>query len=543
MDRQPGRAPISVLLLACALAAGAAAPARTQSRDLARDPSSGLAGGRPSLDPGHFPVPASLVPNIEFWRAIFSEHTSSRTILHDDRHLDIVYGVVDVADLERAGAPAAAIERARHDRTGDAIRAYQEVLRRLAGDRHAGADTAEMARVRALFARAAGAPDDFGAAVNRVRGQGGLRDQFADAIAVSGLFMPGIERILARRGVPVEIARLPFVESMFNYRARSSAGASGIWQFTRDTGRQYLQIDAVVDARSDVWLAAEAAAAMLADHYARVGSWPVALTGYNHGIAGMARAVRQLGTRDIGVIAARYRSPTFGFASRNFYAEFVAAATVYADRARHFPRVDPLPPLRFDELTPGHFVSMLDLAQLTGTGMVDLVTLNPALHDEVGRGRLLVPAAYPLRVPAGRLAAFEAALARLPASRKRDRQLTVTHRVARGDTLGALARRFDTSVAALRRANGLRSTRIAIGQLLEIPGQTGGWEPLVWTPEADAVAARGDAATSQHRVRPGQTLTQIAQRYGTSVALLMRANDLASSLIRVGQLLDIPSPR
>ena len=165
---------------------------------------------------------------------------------------------------------------------------------------------------------------------------------------------------------------MPFVESMFNYRARSNAGASGVWQFTRATGRMYLQMDSAVDARSDVLLAAEGAAKLLADNYRRVESWPLALTAYNHGISGMVRAVRQLGTRDIGVISEKYRSRTFGFASRNFYSEFVAAVVAYADRARIFRGIRPRPELRFDEFVPGRFVSMLDLAHLTDTDVGEL---------------------------------------------------------------------------------------------------------------------------------------------------------------------------
>ena len=110
------------------------------------------------------------------------------------------------------------------------------------------------------------------------------------------MFMPGITQILRAHGVPAIIASLPFVESMYNYRARSRVGASGVWQMMPGTARQYLQMDAAVDARSDVWLAAEGAAKLLADNYQRVGSWPLALTGYNHGITGIARAVRQVGS-------------------------------------------------------------------------------------------------------------------------------------------------------------------------------------------------------------------------------------------------------
>ena len=501
----------------------------------------------PALDVRHFPVPASLVPSVEFWRAIFSTYGSTETVIHDNLYLDVIYEVVDVSDLKREGASPAVLELTRERRVEAAIARYRRILRRLSGDRSVEVASGDVERVRALFASSSGWDSDLGTARSRVRGQGGLRDRFHEAIEISGMFMPGIERALAQHGVPLEVRCLPFVESMFNYRARSVAGASGVWQFTRATGRMYLQIDSAVDARSDTLLAAEGAARMLADNYRRVSSWPVALTGYNHGIAGMARAVRQLGTTDMGVIAAQYQSPSFGFASRNFYSEFVAAVVTYAERDRLFPDARPRPELKFDEFAPSRFVSMLDLAHLTGADVGELVGLNPALHEDVSRGTMLLPSGYRLRVPHGRGQDFRQVFARLPETRKRDRQLSVIYRVERGDTLGAIARRFQVTAAAMQAANQLpRADRIYVGQQLEIPGTTGGWTPLVWTADVDVTSAGGrprpDAAQPSHRVERGHTLIQIARRYGTTVEQLMRANELRSSVIRVGQVLHIPGP-
>ena len=497
----------------------------------------------PALDPEVFPVPAGLVPAVEFWRDVFGLYDSSQSLIHDDEHLDVVFTVIDVSDLVRGGATPAAIERAQRDRVRDALRHYQQVLRRLGGDLSAEASETDMARVRQLYAASAKGVADFRPAATRVRAQTGLRDRFREAIQVSGLFMPGIEQILGEHGVPEIVKSLPFVESMYNYEARSRVGASGVWQIMPGTARQYIQMDSAVDARSDVWLAAEGAARLLADNYRRVLSWPLALTGYNHGIAGMERAVRQVGSASIDAIVDQYQSRTFGFASRNFYAEFVAAATVFADRAVLFPGIEPLPPLEFDAYVPGRFVSLLDLASLTSTDVDTLVALNPALHNDVWRGTLLLPASYPLRVPPGRLADFQQAFARLPESRKRDRQITATYRVASGDTLGGIAERFGTTIRALQQANTLASAnRIYINQMLEIPNGGGTWSPLVWTPPAAGatpVAIGADAR--EHVVARGETLTQIASYYGYSIDALVAANGLASPhRIQVGARLTLP---
>jgi membrane-bound lytic murein transglycosylase D len=303
-------------------------------------------------------------------------------------------------------------------------------------------------------------------------------------------------------------------------------------------------MDSAVDARHDVWLAADAAARMLKADYARVASWPLALTGYNHGISGMVRAVRQVGTADIGVISERYTSPSFGFASRNFYSEFIAAVTVFAERAALFPGVEPLPAVTFDEFPPGRFVSLLDLASLTGTGVQTLAALNPALDVEVVQGRLLVPGTYPLRVPQGTRVSFERAFAQLPSARTPDRQVNRTYRVVGGDTLSAIARRFDTTTVALQRTNGLgRSSLIRIGQVLEV-GSGGAWTPLVWTPPpAPQLVAASRDGNRVHVIRKGETLYRIARRYGLSVAAIAAANDLASpNRILVGTALAIPLP-
>jgi membrane-bound lytic murein transglycosylase D len=233
---------------------------------LATAPAAAQEPFHPSLDPRAFPVPDALVPNVQFWRDVFARYDSTQTLIHDDLYLDVVFTVVDVSDLVRAGASPAAVERAQRDRVRAAVQEYQQVLRRLAGDRGATASEADAARVRGLYASSAAGVSDFGAAAGRVRAQTGLRDRFHEAIQVSGMFMPGIEQILGAHGVPAIVKALPFVESMYNFRARSRVGASGVWQMMPGTARQDMQMDTAVDARSDVWLAAEGAARLLADN-------------------------------------------------------------------------------------------------------------------------------------------------------------------------------------------------------------------------------------------------------------------------------------
>jgi membrane-bound lytic murein transglycosylase D len=365
-----------------------------------------------------FPRPASLEPQIRFWRTIFAERSVREVVLHDARDVGRVHGVLDFRD---AGDDAAAEARRRRE------------------------TDAALARLRARLARA----QRRGNAVPVVRAQRGLRERFAEGLRTSGRYLPDMERIFRAEGLPVELARIPLIESSFDLRARSTAGAVGIWQLTRPTGRLFLRIDALVDERRDPLAATRAAARYLRRLHARLGTWPLAITAYNHGPTGVARAVRETGTRDLGTIVRRYRGPAFGFASRNFYAEFLAALDVERDAARWFGPLTREPPLRVREEPVATPVHVRTAARRAGVEPAVLATLNPALADAVLAGRRPIPAGYRLRLPAPAVAA--------------------TYRVRRGDTLTRIARRHGTSVAALRRLNALDpGAPLRIGQRLDV---------------------------------------------------------------------------
>ena len=505
----------------------------------------------PAIDPELFPLPENLEAAVEFWKDVFATYSSDQVILHDERHLDVVYSVVDMGDLRAMGSSELEIDRTRIRRVRAEMNRIARALRDLAAGRPASGLPADLRAIPGRMEHIDGGRAKYRRAAGLIRSQRGLRNRFEEAIEISGMFMPGIRRILTEYGLPVEIRCLPFVESMFNYRARSKVGASGAWQFTASTGRAFLQMDEAVDARSDVLLAAEGAARKLRQDHESLEVWPLALTAYNHGAGGMARAVRRLDTRDIGVIAEKYRSRTFGFASRNFYPEFLAAVIVYAERERYFPGVEPFPEIRFDVVDRERYVALTDLASATGVDMDDLAELNPALDRSVLAGSLLVPPRYPLRVPAGTGEQFELAYAELPSERKPDRQAAFGYRVRRGDTLGAIARRFDSSVSAIQRANRLpRADRIYVGQRLRIPTPGSGRaapppirRAAVDPPEERAPGTEQPAQTEiVHVVVRGESVNRIARKYGVSVATVVAANDLRRpDLIHAGQRLRIPA--
>ncbi len=506
------------------------------------------------LDPTVFPLPKQLEPNVKFWADIFAQHTNDHVLIHDDWHLDRIYVVLDFSHLK--SSMLSDVERVERRRAAvrDEMTKIKTTLLALA----AGKDSPypnEQAKITALFA---GQPkSELQLAAGRLRDQTGMRGHFAAALERSGLYMGHFERIFTSRSLPIELTRLPFIESMFQERARSKVAAGGLWQIMPSTGRRFLRVASDVDERYDPLVAAGAAGAVLRENYTYLGTWPLAVSAYNHGAGGLMRAVRNLGTTDLGTIATFHQSKTFKFASRNFYAEFYAAATLYENRILHFPEVTPLPEMVFDELVVDRYVPVSTLATKAEVHVDELKPLNPAVDHDVWAGRVLLPAGYRLRVPSGKGETFRAAYAALPAEMKLSRQAGGSHRVRGGETLSVIAKRYGVSVTALQQANQMgRRTNLRIGQTLHIPGRvaasaaqpapakTDATQPKVapasTQPPEDAPAEATATDGRTYIVKKGDTLFSIARQLGVSVESLRRANTLSSSgRIYVGQKLKL----
>ncbi len=501
------------------------------------------AAGAGALDPELFPVPAKLEPNVDFWTRVYTGYDSHQVLLHDERYLQVIYGMLDFTELDASTKSAGRKSAEKREQIRRARDHYKALLQDLAAGRTSKKYPQEQERLRRMFDSVPGSRSTssrtYSSAQTRIRTQTCLKDHFAAGIERSGVYMAAIEEVFRKRDLPLELTRLPFVESMFQWQARSSAAAGGIWQFMPGTARLYrLNMELELDQRYDPLLAADAAARHLKDNYRSLKTWPLAITAYNHGAGGMRRAVRNLGTRDMGEIATRYKYRNFGFASRNFYSEFVAAARIYENRKRYFPNAEPRPALAADEFAPGRYVPIVELAKNAGTELDDLKEINPALTSAVWAGHVYLPKSYPLRVPAGRGPAFTAAYAALPDAKKSSHQVGYYYRVRRGDTLSRIADKFGTSTSALQRANKLRSAhRIRVGQRLLIPPGRGG-RPR----PSPAPAVVAQSTPGVHVVRRGETLSGIADAYRTSTSRLRSANGLRDAdRIYVGQRLKVPA--
>ena len=416
------------------------------------------------------PRPAALEPAVRFWSRVFSEVDTRSGFLHDDRRLDVVYETLHWNDdLDRSDRQAL-VEPQRL--------AIQNILLSLA-DGKADTSDPQVRRVRALWQGAS--PDQLRDAAGRVRFQLGQADRFAAGLRRSGAWEAHIRSTLAQYGVPQEIGALPYVESGFDPMAGSHAGAAGLWQFMASTGRLFLRIDQFVDERYDPHAATVAAAKLLRGNYDALGTWPLALTAYNHGRAGMRRAMDQMGTDDIATLIEHYDGPAFGFASRNFYPTFLAAQELSSTSEQRFGPIPKAAPVQARLVTLPAFVPLHAVETGFGVDRGQLRALNPALRNAVWDETRMLPKGYDLRLPATSGANAETVIAGI--ARRAGQAAPVNesrHRVRPGETLGGIAARQGLSARQLADRNGLKPTaQLRIGQVLKLPPRPVGRVPTL----------------------------------------------------------------
>ncbi len=475
-------------------------------------------------DSGIFPRPVELEPDVRFWTRIYTEVGTDSGFIHDSRHLGVIYETVQL--------PANASSRTRQRVVDRHKKRIKAALQSLARGRRSGL-SAEERRILSLW------PSDVSnatlrAAAGRLRFQLGQANKFRAGLVRSGAWEPHIRQTLRKMDLPIELAALPHVESSYTPNAYSHIGAAGLWQFTRSTGRRFMRVDHVVDERLDPWKATVSAARLLEQNRQTTGSWPLAITAYNHGAAGMRRAVRQLGTRNIATIVRKYKSRTFGFASRNFYVEFLAAVDVDFHSEKYFGPLLMDSPIDYETLEMPYFTSATALQRTLGIDRATLKESNPALRPSVWNGAKYVPQGYTVRVPRAALARpLRTAVASIPSSERHARQLRDTyHVVRRGETLSRIARRYGLRQSDIVALNNLRSVhRIRAGQKLRLPDPHGGRRVA-----SAAVVPSEPPADGLYTVRRGDTISKIATRFGVAEQEIIRANGLRNrNRIHVGQ--------
>lgn len=419
-----------------------------------------------------FEVLPGLEERVNFWIKIYSKYSTDEGVLHDQENIGVIYEALQFKDINSQNISEKQKSKLRRDRIKEAKKKLSLKLAHFQRLDDPSSLPDEDLRLYKLF-DGNNEKLKFAKAsqLNRIRFQLGQSDRFLQGVYYSGRYIHEMERIFKNEGLPIELTRLPFVESSFNIFARSRVGASGIWQIMPRTGRELrLRVDTRVDERNDVWKATAAAAKLLKSNYQFLGEWPLALTAYNHGPYGVKKISERLKTKDIVKIISDGEGRRFGFASMNFYACFLAALEVEKNAIQYFDG-----PLWSHEipLVELPLASELPWSQLLiwfqGNGE-ETRLYNSHLAYRVRQGTAKIPSGTFIRVPESQRAVASNFLKTVPTAQVVAQDKERTYRVHRGDTLGGIARKFQVSLDDLKLLNSISNHRnLRVGQKLLIP--------------------------------------------------------------------------
>ena len=349
-----------------------------------------------------FQIPDELRNRVEFWFKIYSTYTIANAVIHDNAHPWIVYEVINLNSIydlyksasERNAAKARIIRTARYK--------YIDILDRLSKERALIRLSPEEKRVYHLFDQVNGARGDlFLHAKKEVRLQLGQKDSVLYAIKKSGRYLKEMEKIFENQNLPIELTRIPFLESSFNLEAHSKDGASGIWQFMSKTGKIFLRVSHAegIDERNHPLKATLAASHLLKQNFQTLKDWPLAVTAYNHGPGGILKAISKIKSRNLGQIIEKYNDNYFGFASKNFYSEFLAMLYVEKYQNKLFGDIDKETPLEHDDIEIKYAMRVKFIMELLRISKKEIILYNPDLRKKTLDSLTYLPEGYYLKIP------------------------------------------------------------------------------------------------------------------------------------------------
>ncbi len=361
--------------------------------------------------------------------------------------------------------------------------------------------------------------------------EGAGRAAIEDGLTRAGLYRPMIGRIFSDVGIPLDLIHLAQAESAFKPTAISRAGARGMWQFIPARGQEYgLRRNEWIDERSDPEKSTWAAARHLKDLHAQFGDWYLAMAAYNSGPGRVARAMEQADSSDFWTLSEQRLLPR---ETRNFVPTILAMTVIGKDLARYGFDIEPADALDVERVTVDRATDLRIVADRLDLPLARIRELNPQIL------RWATPPGirdFELILPRGFGDAFEDKIAGLP---ENERILFHHHVVESGETVSRLAQRYDVSIDAIGEANNLSDRyTIRLGQSLMIPvsGIVNRESGAAYTEPAT------DRRPSSYRIRSGDTLSEIADRFGLEVADIRRWNQMTSNLLIAGDKLVLTPP-
>lgn len=363
------------------------------------------------------------------------------------------------------------------------------------------------------------------------------RERFITYLYRSGKYINLIKEILKEKNLPLDLAYLPLIESGFSPKARSWANAVGMWQFIPSTGRLYgLKSNWWYDEKRDFVKSTYAACDYLSKLYKEFGAWNLALAAYNCGEGGLNRAIKKYKTNNFWEL--NLRKQTYDYVPL-----YIAATIIAKNPEKYGLEVEYEKPIEFDTVIVDKPIDLKTIAEVLSVSVEEIRELNPELLRDVTPPQYR---SYPLRVPVNTKEVFTQRYSELPA-----KTLYTMHKVRKGETVSGIAKKYGVSPFNIIQANSLsKRYRIYPGQLLKIPGYgesnlsqktstRKGFSESDYNPDKISESKNG---YSTYKVKPGDTLEEIARNFKTTSSDLEQLNDINDQdLIKTGEKLKVPS--
>ena len=355
------------------------------------------------------------------------------------------------------------------------------------------------------------------------------RKFFIQSLERAQRYRPFIMAELKKAGLPQDISWLPLIESGFKIRALSPARALGLWQFIPSTGYKFgLSRNYYIDERLDPEKSTRAAISYLKELHNLFGDWTTALAAYNCGEARVLRIIRRQKINYLDNFWDLYQN--LPAETARYVPKFLATLYIVKHPDKYNIKIKhTMKPIRFRLCNIKKQVRLKDIAREIGVDTRILKELNPEL-----RYALLPPDTYPLKIPEDKADLFLSKIDKIKSTYSPP-PMYVFHRVRRGQTLSGIARKYRTSVRAISIVNHIsKNHRIIAGKVLKIPaGRRYAFK------SSNGFKTSGNAGRRTYTVRRGDSLWNIACKFGTTTKNIMAINRLSSTKLKIGQTLYI----
>lgn len=317
-----------------------------------------------------FKANEDLRGRVDFWKKIYSEVSENAGLFHDPDFPEFTFGEISWEHIQNDKSLTASEKKKKIN----TLIQYERI--RLAA-KHKIKD------------------------LKRLRLQTGLKERMQKALFLSGQYLPMMEEVFRKKNLPIELSRLPFVESSFNVNAQSKVGASGLWQIMPFVARPEGYIKSYYDKRNHPYYATLLAADMLGDNYRALKKWPLAISAYNHGLGGIKKMVRVSQSNYLpDLIGSEDRTKSWGFASENFYACFLAALEVEKEAKSLFgDDMLKAKPMAMNRVVTKKATPKKEALKYFDGSLVMMKKYNPHLNMSAFKKTKMIPSGVPLILP------------------------------------------------------------------------------------------------------------------------------------------------